>query len=93
MTNLWDANLRIAQMAWDANFVIAMRLMRLASGGPLAQREAQRMVAEKAIAIGEAQIAAAAKVMKGGGTAAAMKSASGVYRRRVRANRRRLKGR
>jgi hypothetical protein len=91
--NFWYANLRFAQMALDANFVIAMRVMRLASGGALAQREAQRMVAEKAIAIGEAQIAAATKVMKGAGSAAAVNSASDVYRRKVRANRRRLKGR
>jgi hypothetical protein len=93
LINFWHAYLRLAQTAWDANFVVAMRLMRLASGGALAQREAQRMVAEKAIAVGEAQVAAAAKLMRGGGTAAAAKSASDVYRRKVRANRRRLKGR
>ena len=50
-----------------------MRLMRLAVGGALAQREAQRMVAEKVTAIAEAQAAAVAKMIMGGGMAAAIK--------------------
>jgi hypothetical protein len=37
--NLWRAYFRLAQMGWDANVVVALRLMRLASGGTLAQRE------------------------------------------------------
>ena len=79
--NLWHAYIRAAQVGWDANVVVAMRL---------AQREAQRMVAEKVTAIAEAQVAAVTKMIKGGGMAAATKSASAVYRRKVRANRRRL---
>jgi hypothetical protein len=93
LINFWNNYLRLAQIACEANFVVALRLIRLASGGALAQREAQRMVVEKAIAIGEAQVAAATKLIKGRGTAAAAKSASAVYHRKVRANRRRLKGR
>jgi len=81
---------RLTQTAWDANVVIAMRMMRLASGGALAQREMQRMVAEKGIAIAQAQAAAAPKMVTGGGIAAMQKSACDVYRRKVRANRRRL---
>jgi hypothetical protein len=88
--NLWHAYIRAAQVGWDANVVVAMRLMRLGVGGALAQREAQRMVAEKVTAIAEAQVAAVTKMIKGGGMAAATKSASAVYRRKVRANRRRL---
>jgi hypothetical protein len=88
--NLWQAYIRLVQTAWDANAVVAMRMMRLASGGALAQRETQRMVAEKGIAIAQAQAAAAAKMISGGGIAAMSKSASNVYRRKVRANRRRL---
>ena len=65
-------------------------MMRLASGGALAQREVQRMVAEKGLAIAEAQLAATSKMMMGAGIAGATKSASDVYRRKVRANRRRL---
>jgi hypothetical protein len=88
--NLWHAYIRAAQVGWDANVVVAMRLMRLAVGGALAQREAQRMAAEKFTAIAEAQAVAITKMVMGGGLAAATKSASGVYRRKVRANRRRL---
>src|SRR5262249_13519685 len=87
--NLWHAYIRAAQVGWDANVVVAMRLMRLAVGGALAQREAQRMVAEKVAAIVEAQAAAITKMIVGGGMAAATKSASAVYQRKVRANRRR----
>jgi hypothetical protein len=39
----WHAYIRAAQVGWDSNVVVAMRLMRLAVGGALAQREAQRI--------------------------------------------------
>src|SRR5262245_27878665 len=71
MLNLWHAYIRAAQVGWDANVVVAMRLMRLTVGGALAQREAQRMVAEKVTAIAEAQAAAVTKMIMGGGMAAA----------------------
>src|SRR5262249_27321786 len=90
MLNLWHAYIRATQVGWDANVVVAMRLMRLAVGGALTQREAQRMVAEKVTAIAEAQATAVTKMIMGGGMAAATKSASAVYRRKVRANQRRL---
>ena len=53
MLDLWHAYIRAGQVGWDANIVVAMRLMRLAVGGALAQREAQRMVAEKVAAIAD----------------------------------------
>jgi len=75
MLNLWHAYIRATQVGWDANVVVAMRLMRLAVGCALAQRESQRMVAEKVTAIAEAQAAAVTKMIMGGGMAAATKSA------------------
>src|SRR5262249_55478060 len=90
MLNLWHAYIRATQVGWDANVVVAMRLMRLAVGGALAQREAQRMAAEKVTAIAEAQAAAISKMITGGGVAAATKSASAVYHRKGGANRRPL---
>ena len=90
MPTPWHAYIRLVQLGWDANLVIGLRMMRLASGGALAQREAQRMILEKTTAIAQAQAAAAAKILSGKGVPAATKSASGVYRRKVRANRRRL---
>jgi hypothetical protein len=88
--NPWHVYIRAMQVGWDANAVVAMRLARLARGGTLAQREARRMVAEKVAAIAEAQMAAGVKMIMGRGLAAATKSASGIYKRKVRANRRRL---
>src|SRR5262245_64280515 len=41
MLNQWHAYIRATQVGWDANVVVAMRLMRLTAGGALAQREAQ----------------------------------------------------
>ena len=32
MLNLWHAYIRAAQVGWDANVVVAMRLMRLGIG-------------------------------------------------------------
>lgn len=90
MFNPWLAYFQLAQAAWDANVIIAMRLTRLASGGALAQREAQRMVMEKGFTFAEAQMAAATKMMRGAGIAGATKSASDIYRRKLRSNRRRL---
>jgi hypothetical protein len=81
---------QLAQAALDANVVIAMRMMRLASGGALAQREAQRMIVEKGISFAQAQMAFATKLMTGEGTAGASKAAGAVYRRKLRSNRRRL---
>ena len=54
----------VAQTVWETNIVVATRLMRLASGGALAQREAQRVMSEKFTANAEAQMAAALKMMK-----------------------------
>ena len=82
MLNLWWQYIRAAQLGWDSNVVVATRLMRLAVGGALAQREAQRMIAEKVTALAEAQTAAVAKMITGHGMAAATKSASAVYRRK-----------
>ena len=69
--------------AWqEAQIVMALRAMRLAQGGALAQAEATRMMTEKGAALAEA----AMTVATGG---SARKVVRG-YRSRVRANRRRL---
>ena len=76
-------------LAFDAQHVVAQRLALLATGGPNAGPEAARMVAEKVAALGEAQTIAARAAAQGradGGAAEIMR----LYRRRVRANKRRL---
>ena len=79
-----------AQFSADSHSVIAMRLMRIASGGPQAATEAQRMVSEKVAAFGEAQGALMGALMTGSSFDAAAAKAYAPYRRAVRANRRRL---
>lgn len=93
----WCAlSLRTAQLGWEAQSVIALRLMRLAARGSGSQTsgsqtEARRMVTEKVAALAEAQSAAAIAVINGGKSHRVAKKVLGVYKKRVRANRRRLK--
>ncbi len=80
------------QMAWltlEAQQVIALRLMKLAMGGPAAKLETRRMIAEKMDAGVKAaglMSAAASRGAADGGTDEVVR----MLRRRVRANRKRL---
>ena len=71
-----------SMLALETQQVIGLRLLKLTLGGPAASREANRIMAEKLIAFEEA----AAKVATGGTTRSVIKG----YRKKVRANRRRL---
>ena len=73
----------------EAQGVIALRMMKLAAGGPAAAAEAQLMVAEKMRAASEMQAQMVASVLTGRGHLAPARTVAG-YRRKVRANRRRL---
>jgi hypothetical protein len=89
--NAWFAlSSEAALLGLEAQHVIALRLMRLAAGGALAESEAGRMVAEKVEALSEAQAAAAIAAMKGGNSNQVARKALGVYKKRIRSNRRRL---
>jgi hypothetical protein len=64
--NAWCAlSLQTARLGWEAQSVIALRLMRTAAQSPGNQTEARRMVTEKVAALGEAQAAAATAVIRG----------------------------
>jgi hypothetical protein len=79
------------QLAWEAQSVVALRLMRIASESVRGRRsETHRMVAEKIAALTEAQAAAAIAAVSGGGGHRVTKKVLGVYRRRVRRNKKRL---
>ncbi len=72
----------LAMLGIEAQMVIGQRIAMLMVGGPKARAEAQRMVTEKVLAAGTAAMTLATggsphKVVRG-------------YRRKVRANRRRL---
>jgi hypothetical protein len=94
---IWKAwcslSLQAMGVAWDAQAVIALRCMRIAREGLHGHRsETQRMVTEKIAALTEAQVATLTGTMSGGGHRGA-KKALGVYKRRVRRNRKRLANR
>jgi hypothetical protein len=66
MFNPWlSFGLRAWQIGLEAQSVIALRMLRLAAGGARAEAESSRMVTEKILAAGEAQVAAAAAAMRG----------------------------
>jgi hypothetical protein len=78
-----------AQLSFDAQRVMTLRFMRLATGGVSGRDEAQRMISEKPAALVEAQIAAAGASAGRKGDVAT-KRALAVYKKRVRNNKRRL---
>jgi hypothetical protein len=92
MIGAWKNWVDATSFAIEAQQVVTLRLMRLASGGVAGAAEAQRMVTEKAAAGLAAQAAATSALMAGRSFTAAARRAAVPYRRRVRANRRRLSG-
>jgi len=71
-----------ATLGIEMQRVVALRLMKIAAGGPAAQVEASRMVTEKAAAFAEA----ATMLALGGSSKKVIRR----YRSHVRANARRL---
>jgi len=90
VNNPWNAWLDAVNLCAAAQWVIALRMMRLAGGGAAAMSEAQRMVLEKVVAGAQAQLGAGMALAAGRGMAGAKRAAAKPYRRAIRANRRRL---
>lgn len=88
-----DDWLAIGMEAWfltaEAAAVVILRSAALAMGGPPAYREAQLMIAEKAEANAELGMALASGKL-GSSAESVTRGAVAHYRKRVRANRRRL---
>ncbi|UVO52075.1 hypothetical protein M0208_16725 [Sphingomonas sp. SUN019] len=83
------ASIEAWSLGIEASTVIGLRLMRMATGGPLADREAQLMWSEKMQAAMELQTA----WMTGGLGTTPLSGTRGAvrhYRKKVRANRKRL---
>jgi hypothetical protein len=78
------------QMGLEAQSVIALRMMRFATGGPAAQTEAFRMIIDKVAAGFEMQAAAASAITSGQKESVIAGEVLGVLKKRVRANKRRL---
>ena len=76
-------------LALDSQRVIALRMMKMALGGAGAKREAKRMVREKFDALRDAGASAMIAAATGRADKAPAKALA-LYRRRVKANARRL---
>ena len=76
-------------LGFEAQSVIGLRMAKAAWGGPAAQDEAQLMVSEKAQAVMDAQVVLATSLLSGQGHLGPAR-AMALYRRRVKANQRRL---
>jgi hypothetical protein len=91
MLNPWlSFSLKAWQIGLGAQSVIALRILRVATGGARAEAEVSRMVTEKVLAACEAQMAAAMAAVRGHKEHVIAGKALNVYGNRVRANRRRL---
>jgi hypothetical protein len=78
------------QLGFEAQSVIALRMMRFAAGGDTAQREARRMITDKIAAAVEMQAVAASGIASGHPDAVVAGKVLGILKKRVRANKRRL---
>jgi hypothetical protein len=89
MTNWVRLNLDLMSLGVEASEVMTLRLLKLAAGGAAATAEAERMVSEKLQAAAEVQADAFAAALKGEHRRTPRRALAH-YRKKVRANRRRL---
>jgi hypothetical protein len=80
----WKFSSDVAAATFEAQRVIALRLMKLAQGGPAARNEANKMISEKMAASAEAAVS-----LSSGGS---LESVLRRYRTIMRANEKRLTG-
>jgi hypothetical protein len=91
MANPWlSLTFKTMQLGFDAQNVIALRMMRFAAGGPGGQNEARRMVTEKIAAGVQTQLTAVSGIMTGKKDTVVAGNILRVLQKRVRANKRRL---
>ena len=82
-----------AFMIWDAQQVVALRFMRLAAGGAGASREVETSITEKLGAMAEAQTTSLEGIREGNSAPVIGQKVVRVYRKRVKANKKRLEKR
>jgi len=90
--NLMSGWIEAARFGADVHRVVTVRMMQFASGDVNSATEVSRMISEKAAAFGEAQLAMMAALANGDSLPMAAARVYAPYRRRVRANVRRLGG-
>jgi hypothetical protein len=84
---LW---MQMMKLGMESQMIIVHRLWRLQAGGPMAQREAARMVSEKTTAAAAEAFGVSLALASGKSPLSALKSTVKSYRKKVAANRRRL---
>jgi hypothetical protein len=90
MFGIWKSWVDAAEFGFEAQSVIALRLMKIAAGGPSGAAEYARMVSEKFVAAAAAHSAGAIALASGKSFEAATTLALAPVRSHVRANHRRL---
>ena len=88
----WNPWFEAVKFSFEVQSVIAMRLLKIAAGGAGSSAECTRMVTEKIKAAADAHTAGAIALAQGKSIRTAAKRAMAPVKRRIRANRRRLKG-
>jgi hypothetical protein len=88
--DIWATWLEAMRFSYEAQGVIAARLMLFAAGAPNAAAEAERMIIEKVAAFSDARIAAGQALTDGLGLYAAAERAYAPLRQCVHANSDRL---
>jgi hypothetical protein len=87
--SVFDLAANMMRLGIEAQGVIALRMMKFAAGGAGVESEFSRMFAEKALAVVDAQIEASLSALTGQPHLVPARTVA-LYRRRVRANHRRL---
>jgi len=91
MLNPWlTLTFKTMQLGFEAQNVIALRMMRFAAGGPRGQVEARRMVDEKIAAAVQAQFTTVSGIITGQKDTVVAGNVLRGLQKRVRANKRRL---
>lgn len=88
---MYDLYHAFSDLAVESGAVVGLRMLKAAQGGPTWPAEARLMVREKAKAAMDAHTLLVTSVLTGTGSSAAPRALA-LYRRRVKANRRRLIG-
>lgn len=86
-------SVQMTKLALDSQWVILQRLWRLQAGGSIAQKEAARMVTEKATAAASETFALGLSLAGGVSPPAALVKTVKSYRKKVGGNRHRLRRR
>ena len=91
MLNPWLAlTFKTMQLGFDAQNVVALRMLRFATGDARAQNEVRRVVAEKIESAAEVQGTAISAITTGHKDAVVARKVVRVLKKRIHANKRRL---